>query len=50
MTYLIVFIGLAVVIGVALLVYKSKHPDGFAEHKQEAADIAAAVEKPFKKP
>ena len=45
----IIVVLVVVAAGVALLIYKSKHPAGFEEHKQEAKDIAAAVKKPFKK-
>ena len=44
----IVLVLIVVAAGVALLIYKSKHPAGFEEHKQEAKDIADAVKKPFK--
>lgn len=45
----IIIVVLIVVAGVALLVYKSKHPAGYAEHKKEAKDIANAMKKPFDK-
>ena len=44
----IVLVLIVVAAGVALLIYKSRHPSGYAEHKQEAKDIADAVKKPFK--
>lgn len=45
----IIVVVLIVAAAVALLIYKSRHPAGYAEHSQEAKDIADALKKPFKK-
>lgn len=49
-TFLVVLAIVVVGGGIALFVYKKKHPQGYAEHKQEAKDVVDAVKKPFDKP
>jgi len=49
MEYLIGIVLLVAVLGFFLWRYKSKHPQGYAEHKQQADDIVEALTKPFDK-
>lgn len=49
-TFLVVVTIVVVAAVIALVVYKIRHPEGYAEHKQEAKDVVDAVKKPFDKP
>ena len=49
MEIIIAVVVLTIVAGFFLWRYKSKHPAGYAEHREEAKDIADALKKPFKK-